>query len=708
MSSDSDQEIETVQAEPRGKRRQAKIRAIDIHSLFASKCCSLDCLQHVTMQTLKHTRDHYASLTDEDLRRHLIWESVKHGHSVSHPGQRSTFLAKLSIPPYNAVYLCCNGLARATGAGISRIQFQMKAFLEGQQSKTDNSAAVLQTQPCQNSHPAQKQPAEHMLAYMHHFVDTHACLDPTSKKRHMSSPFSIQLLYNEYLNDPDTSSFFVDESTHFEPMSKSKMHRLWKKCFSDVVLSHHTRLGKCNTCFQLSSLKHKRDADSLLIRERISDHLNLVRDERVFYRTSRLDAKPNSGKLSIIFDGARDIGFPCLYPTPKMFADSERLLLPLYGHICHTYNTRSLYFSPPYLNHNPNYVMTTLALHLSELIQTHGASFPRQQLLLQADNTTSENKNCFIIAFCALLVLVDLFAEVQLTMLPVGHTHEDIDGIFGSFSHTLSSSFASCYTLDEIKDVASKNGKISFRPEQFQELHYSLDWKTFLCDTFDINHFRNIMQYHVFKIGKAANGEIQMVSILISTINCIFCKYLYLIQVYKDWQTRGDWHGSLADSSGIHIFNRTPSVICKPSLLPAPTSIEEKHISIIDTIITNLKNAQLDSPERVAWFKKFKHVPSIQYPNQITLLLSKLPRAPQEMCPAPVPPYNPSILLAQRLITAHPLHIPHPTQTTPTLDINSYRKRSLLPSDLVAVIKNPQDDKQFPNDKFWIAKVVYF
>jgi hypothetical protein len=45
-------------------------------------------------------------------------------------------------------------------------------------------------------------------------------------------------------------------------------------------------------------------------------------------------------------------------------------------------------------------------------------------LVIQVDNTTSQNKNCYVIGFLGLLIHLGLFEEAEMYFLPVGHTHE--------------------------------------------------------------------------------------------------------------------------------------------------------------------------------------------------------------------------------------------------------------------------------------------
>ena len=56
---------------------------------------------------------------------------------------------------------------------------------------------------------------------------------------------------------------------------------------------------------------------------------------------------------------------------------------------------------------------------------------------LQLDNAAGENKNKFVLFFCALLVGAGVFRKVKLSFLPVGHTQEDIDQLFSRLAEAL-------------------------------------------------------------------------------------------------------------------------------------------------------------------------------------------------------------------------------------------------------------------------------
>jgi hypothetical protein len=58
-------------------------------------------------------------------------------------------------------------------------------------------------------------------------------------------------------------------------------------------------------------------------------------------------------------------------------------------------------------------------------------------LYIQLDNACSDNKNRYTFCFFSLLVANGVFREVYVNFMLVGHTHEDIDALFGRWSMRL-------------------------------------------------------------------------------------------------------------------------------------------------------------------------------------------------------------------------------------------------------------------------------
>ena len=101
--------------------------------------------------------------------------------------------------------------------------------------------------------------------------------------------------------------------------------------------------------------------------------------------------------------------------------------------------------------HDSNLTLTVIVNVLVDYAKTN--QFP-EVLYLQMDNTCRENKNRYVLTFCAALVHLQIFKKVskllrhnhvfkffylkvQINFLPVGHTHEDIDQVFSRVSDNL-------------------------------------------------------------------------------------------------------------------------------------------------------------------------------------------------------------------------------------------------------------------------------
>lgn len=69
-------------------------------------------------------------------------------------------------------------------------------------------------------------------------------------------------------------------------------------------------------------------------------------------------------------------------------------------------------------------------------IEQKKKGLPRK-LYLQMDNCVRENKNKYVLGYLSWLVERGVFEEIELSFLPVGHTHEDIDQLFSRLAIAL-------------------------------------------------------------------------------------------------------------------------------------------------------------------------------------------------------------------------------------------------------------------------------
>ena len=65
------------------------------------------------------------------------------------------------------------------------------------------------------------------------------------------------------------------------------------------------------------------------------------------------------------------------------------------------------------------------------------------------DNCGRENKNKYVLAYLAFLVKQRMFSEAEVSFLPVGHTHEDVDQMFSKFAAYFRGH--NCLTISQMK-----------------------------------------------------------------------------------------------------------------------------------------------------------------------------------------------------------------------------------------------------------------
>ena len=74
--------------------------------------------------------------------------------------------------------------------------------------------------------------------------------------------------------------------------------------------------------------------------------------------------------------------------------------------------------------HDSNQVATSLMKVIRKFKDARGLLPPT--LRIQSNNYWRENKNKYIFGLCSMLVGLQIFEEVEMGFLLVGHTHEDI------------------------------------------------------------------------------------------------------------------------------------------------------------------------------------------------------------------------------------------------------------------------------------------
>lgn len=208
--------------------------------------------------------------------------------------------------------------------------------------------------------------------------------------------------------------------------------RVLRKNFK-IVIHKHKKFAECEVCSLYKELWAKSRHESCTLRTEIrllrAGHLRQQYDERWEYYVAReMSWSDPENFLCCMAD--------CMTETSTSIP-MQRRSSKGFGHV----KFKTALFGV--LVHGPEgfyaYTMNGLkggrttceVIHrtLLKLKQTRKV-WPRN-LLLQLDNTCSDNKNHTVFAYCAWLVSQGVFETVEVRFLLVGHTHEDIDGYFG-------------------------------------------------------------------------------------------------------------------------------------------------------------------------------------------------------------------------------------------------------------------------------------
>jgi len=194
--------------------------------------------------------------------------------------------------------------------------------------------------------------------------------------------------------------------------------------------------GKCTTCEILTKQRRAvKDLEDLEDWKTLNDaHRSDYRNERAQYNNTRADSANQFGiSDSYCFDGAANNNTVCPHFPVKVKAMSDKagsfFHLHLQAVVMHGTVLCMCLLMPWVPGKDVNMCLTTLNILLRYVVENTERHF-RQTCHVQMDGG-SENWNRHVFAFFCILVHHGLYKEIYLHRLPVGHSHNDVDGFFG-------------------------------------------------------------------------------------------------------------------------------------------------------------------------------------------------------------------------------------------------------------------------------------
>ncbi|XP_070553722.1 uncharacterized protein [Ptychodera flava] len=282
---------------------------------------------------------------------------------------------------------------------------------------------------------------------------------------------------------------------------------IWRKHLPEFRTGKSSDFAECDDCAQIRNAISSASTDAerqnlLKVRE---IHERRVETERAVYHNAREKAvRQPDDLLVIIIDGMdqKKTYFPRLVREKKNTENLGKVPMHATGSLIHTNVPEGklavmrldIHNFPHDSNMTINNIMWNLVDNIDRL---------SRQLHLQLDNCYRENKNRFLLSFASLLVEYDIFEEVVLNFLPVGHTHEDIDQMFSRVSTALKKT--NSFTMQELMH----NVHESYTPAiKVQEVKYMFNVKEWL-QPYMAGRFGGHSKPHNFRIRKI-NGRARM------------------------------------------------------------------------------------------------------------------------------------------------------------------------------------------------------
>ena len=271
---------------------------------------------------------------------------------------------------------------------------------------------------------------------------------------------------------------------NLQPISTSGLSNIRRASFPEYGPKARgdsfARCGLCDTYKQLRSASTIFSGAASTWKELLNTHIDKQRSHRILYYCNRDTSIESPEKmLCIIHDKMDHSKTASPHLSHKSKADDSFMKMPVavtgmiaHGHGDVRYAHYGLDIFPTDSNHTIGSIAQLLrdlerppknssrelfvgerASRLSEAV-LYGSEMcldsllpPTEELVpakplppiltLQLDNASGDNKNRWVFAFCSLLVFKGVFREVYINFLMVGHTHEDIDALFGRWSNRL-------------------------------------------------------------------------------------------------------------------------------------------------------------------------------------------------------------------------------------------------------------------------------
>ena len=272
--------------------------------------------------------------------------------------------------------------------------------------------------------------------------DTHTNIAGSRQRVHVDVNFKkdiYEACIDDIRDEMASAGKTYTEKEYDQPISPDYFLKILRQHYK-VVMHKYKSHSQCRQCLHYrETLRTKvSPVDKIKLKKCRAAHYAIVYNSRVTYHTLRRLAQERPDKvLSVIVDAVSKYKVE----LPRCTRDMHWSGYKAYGNQLYTVlvhqNKQDLGNKGGAFNYMVDdavigggnvtvEVIWRTLIKLQELRQIWA-----EDLHVQLDNTSKDNKNHTVFGFLAWLVAEEHFVNATVSFLPVGHTHEDIDALFG-------------------------------------------------------------------------------------------------------------------------------------------------------------------------------------------------------------------------------------------------------------------------------------
>ena len=479
-----------------------------INSVAGNACCSRSCVQHFSRQKIKVLRNRMYSGTTVQFRRHMKLDVHRQFH---------VDMNRRSVVTLEGTDVC--PAAWQLIMGVSESSFYEHAR---------DAAAGVAAQPHGNS--GKRKPRSHTVvatAALRVILNRNADHMPHKSRVLPTGVTTVAKVLPANFKWKDQIPAIDGHLAEcgLPSISPSGLSKVRKLHFSDYNAKRPgDNFARCSVCDQIQThrrVQHPGSQAALMWQQRLNVHLDSAWAHRELYYSNRYRSQILPDECVTIMHDKMDhskTASPVLSHKTKHLDGLTKLPISVTRILAHGHgDVRYAHYGLDIYPHDVNYTVGSFARLLRDLeqVQTsssrqlfvdsgrhplfravlqgasavclpyllpapeiHAPAKPLPPVLhVQMDNAVSDNKNRFVICFWSLLVVKGIFREVYVNFMLVGHTHDDIDALFGRWSMALKKE--DFPTIPLLMRSFIENKAVPTIPHLIEEV---ADFKSFILD----------------------------------------------------------------------------------------------------------------------------------------------------------------------------------------------------------------------------------